>query len=191
MPMKLSFSRNGSAPEAPSPAGYSVLDAQMFVRGDLATDGTIRIDGRLEGNIIRSDIVVIGVNASVVGNIVAREVVVAGSVEGNIAAESRVELDSAAVVIGDIVAGSILTHEGAQIRGTVVVRTANAEKPSTPDIGSPAASEAASEAVAEAASLVATEGARKEATEETWVFPPGTAAPAGRPVRITPPEEEV
>ena len=191
MPMKLSFSRNGSAPEAPSPAGYSVLDAQMFVRGDLATDGTIRIDGRLEGNIIRSDIVVIGANAAVVGNIVAREVVVAGSVEGNVTAESRVELDSAAIVIGDIVAGSILTHEGAQIRGTVVVRTGSEEPKSLPDIGSPAAAEAVSEAVAEAASLAAAEGARKEATEESWVFPPGSAAARGRPVRITPAEEEV
>jgi cytoskeletal protein CcmA (bactofilin family) len=189
--MKLSFSRNGSTPEAPSPAGYSVLDAQMFVRGDLATDGTIRVDGRLEGNIIRSDVVVVGANASVVGDIVAREVIVAGSVEGNITAESRVELDSAAMVIGDIIAGSILTHEGAQIRGTVVVRTGNAEQLTIPDIGSPAASEAASEAVAEAVSLVATEGARREATEEKWVFPPGTAAPPGRPVRITPAEEDV
>jgi hypothetical protein len=50
--------------------------------------------------------------------------------------------------------------------------------------------EAVSEAVAEAASLVASEGARKEATEETWVFPPGAAAPSGRAVRITPAEED-
>src|ERR687895_966877 len=147
MPMKLSFSRNGSSPEAPSPAGYSVLDAQMFVRGDLATDGTIRVDGRLEGNIIRSDVVVIGANASVVGDIVAREVIVAGSVEGNITAESRVELDSAAVVIGDIVAGSILTHEGAQIRGKVVVRTGDGTVSTEPaHLGSVAAAEAVSEA---------------------------------------------
>jgi cytoskeletal protein CcmA (bactofilin family) len=189
--MKLSFSRNGSTTEAPAPAGYSVLDAQMFVRGDVATDGTSRIDGRLEGNIIRSDIVVIGAKASVVGNIAAREVLVAGSVEGNITAESRVELDNAAVVVGDILAGSILTHEGAQIRGTVVIRTAGTEQPSVPDIGSPAAVEAASQAVAEAESLVAAEGARKGATEETWVFPPGAGAQGGRPVRITPAEEEV
>lgn len=190
MPMKLSFSRNGTPTEAPAAAGYSVLDAQMVVRGDLATDGTIRIDGRLEGNIVRSDIVVIGSKASVVGNIVAREVVVAGSVEGNITAESRVELDSAAMVIGDILAGSILTHEGAQIRGTVVVRTSEPAVAEMVLLGSPAAVEAASEAVAEAASLVAAEGARKEATEETWVFPP-TAEAAARPVRITPAEEEV
>src|ERR671915_888524 len=142
--MKLTFSRNGSSPEAPSPAGYSVLDAQMFVRGDLATDGTIRVDGRLEGNIIKSDIVIVGAKASVVGNIVAREVVVAGSVEGDITAEARVELDNAAVVIGDIIAGSILTHEGAQIRGTVVVRMTEPETAQAPHIGSPAAVEAAS-----------------------------------------------
>lgn len=189
--MKLSFSRNGTTPETPAPAGYSVLDAQMFVRGDLATEGTIRIDGRLEGSIIRSDIVVIGAKASVVGNIVAREVVVAGSVEGNITAESRVELDSAAVVIGDIVAGSILTHEGAQIRGKVVVRTDGSVPAQVHHIGSEAASEAATEAAAEAASLAETVLARKEATDETWVFPPGSSTPPGRPVRITPPEEDV
>jgi len=193
--MKLSFSRNGSTTEAPAPAGYSVLDAQMFVRGDLTTEGTIRIDGRLEGNITRSDIVVIGAKASVVGNILAREVVVGGSVEGNITAESRVELDSAAVVIGDIIAGSILTHEGAQIRGKVTVRTASGVVSMTttvPDISSQAAVEAASDAASEAASLAeAVRGRKDDAGDDTWVFPPGTSEPGGRAVRITPPEEDI
>jgi len=189
--MKLSFSRNGTTPEAPAPAGYSVLDTQMLVRGDLTTSGTIRIDGRLEGSILRSDIVVIGAKASVVGNIFAREVVVGGSVEGNITAESRVELDSAAVVLGDIVAGSILTHEGAQIRGKVVIRTATGVVSTTPDISSEAAAEAVAEAAAEAASLAETVLARKEGSDESWVFPPSATGPSSRPVRITPPEEDI
>jgi cytoskeletal protein CcmA (bactofilin family) len=195
--MKLSFSRNGTTPEAPSPAGYSVLDAQMYVRGDLATDGTIRIDGRLEGNITKSDIVVVGSKASVVGNVVAREVVIGGSVEGNITAESRVELDSGAVVIGDIIAGSILTHEGAQIRGKVIVRTgdaAAAEQAAPADVvtlegTSDAAVDAVEEAVEEAASLLSERGAKRSDADENWVFPPDAAA-AGRPVRITPASEE-
>src|SRR5919199_1729119 len=197
--MKLSFSRNGTTPEAPSPAGYSVLDAQMYVRGDLATDGTIRIDGRLEGNITKSDIVVVGSKASVVGNVVAREVVVGGSVEGNITAESRVELDSGAVVVGDIIAGSILTHEGAQIRGKVIVRTAaaaaGAAEPAAPadvialEATSDAAVDAVEEAVEEAASLLSERGIKRDETDENWVFPPGTAG-GGRPARITPPSEE-
>jgi cytoskeletal protein CcmA (bactofilin family) len=194
--MKLSFSRNGSTTEAPAPAGYSVLDAQMLVRGDLATEGTIRIDGRLEGSITRSDIVVIGAKASIVGNILAREVVVGGSVEGNITAESRVELDSAAVVVGDIIAGSILTHEGAQIRGKVTIRTASGlvstTTAATPDISSEAAVEAISEAASEAASLAeAVRGRKDDAADDTWVFPPSTSEPAGRAIRITPPEEDI
>jgi cytoskeletal protein CcmA (bactofilin family) len=194
--MKLSFSRNGTTPEAPAPAGYSVLDAQMFVRGDLATDGTIRIEGRLEGNITKSDIVVIGAKASVAGNVVAREVVVGGSVEGNITAESRVELDSGAVVIGDIIAGSILTHEGAQIRGKVIVRTADGDaEPAAPtDVvtlegTSDAAVDAVEEAVEEAASLLGERVAQNGGGDESWVFPPGAAA-NGRSVRITPAGEE-
>jgi cytoskeletal protein CcmA (bactofilin family) len=194
--MKLSFSRNGTTPEAPAPAGYSVLDAQMYVRGDLATDGTIRIDGRLEGNITKSDIVVVGSKASVIGNVVAREVVVGGSIEGNITAESRVELDSGAVVIGDIIAGSILTHEGAQIRGKVIVRTGDAagEQAAPADVvalavTSDAAVDAVEEAVEEAASLLGERATKRDETDENWVFPPGTTA-AGRPVRITPSNEE-
>ena len=41
-------------------AGYSVLDAQLTVRGDIETEGTLRVDGRLDGSIRRADIVVIG-----------------------------------------------------------------------------------------------------------------------------------
>ena len=191
MTMKLSFSRNGTTPDASAPAGYSVLDAQMFVRGDLATEGTIRIDGRLEGSITKSDSVVIGAKASVIGNIVAREIVVGGSVEGNITAESRVELDSGAVVLGDIIAGSILTHEGAQIRGKVIIRTAMGVTSTTEGLGSEAATQAVTEAVAEAESLAETVLARKEGTDESWVFPPGTAPASARSMRITPAEEEL
>jgi hypothetical protein len=117
-------------------------------------------------------------------------VVVAGSVEGNITAESRVELDSAAVVLGDIVAGSILTHEGAQIRGKVTVRTGDGTTHvQTEHIGSEAAREAATEAAAEAASLAETVLARAESPEERWVTPDGVAP--DRPVRLSPPEEGI
>ena len=62
-----------------TPAGYSVLDAQMVVRGDLETDGMLRIDGRLEGNILRAGVVVLGEGAAIVGNVNARELVIGGT----------------------------------------------------------------------------------------------------------------
>ena len=119
-------------PTAPSQtgAGYSVLDANLTMRGDIETDGTLRVDGRLEGSIRRADVVVIGTGASVVGDICAREVIVGGTVQGNVAASSRVELQPSAVVTGDIEAGAIMIHEGGSVQGRLSVNpTAAKERP--------------------------------------------------------------
>lgn len=105
-----------------SPAGYSVLDAQITVRGDVETDGMLRIDGRLEGNVKRATVVVVGNGASILGNVTARELVVGGAVVGNIVAESRVEVEATAEVDGDIEADAILIHEGGAVRGRLFVR---------------------------------------------------------------------
>jgi len=119
------FKRQESAarPANTTPAGYSVLDAQMVVRGDLETDGMLRIDGRLEGNIRRASVVVLGEGASIVGDVSARELVIGGSITGNVVAQSRVEVEASAEVEGDIEADAILIHEGGAVRGRLFVRT--------------------------------------------------------------------
>jgi cytoskeletal protein CcmA (bactofilin family) len=113
-------------PAAPLPVGdgYSVLDAHLSITGDIETDGTLRIDGRLEGSVRRGGVVILGVGASVKGSIVANEVVVGGTVEGDIRAAQRVELQPTAVVSGDVEAGTILIQEGGALRGRLFVRPA-------------------------------------------------------------------
>jgi cytoskeletal protein CcmA (bactofilin family) len=101
-----------------------VLDAQLTLRGDVETDGTLRVDGRLEGSIRRADVVVIGTGASVTGDISAREVIVGGTVQGNFTATTRVELQPTAVVTGDIEAGAIMIHEGGAVQGRLSVNPA-------------------------------------------------------------------
>jgi len=112
-------------------AGYSVLDAQLTVRGDIETQGTLRVDGRLDGSIRHADIVVIGTGATVNGDISAREVIVGGTVQGNITATTRIELQPSAVVTGDIDAGAIMIHEGCVVQGrlTVTATATTKEKP--------------------------------------------------------------
>jgi cytoskeletal protein CcmA (bactofilin family) len=118
--MKLSFSKRGPRPDAV--AGFSVIDSHTVVRGDIETEGTLRVEGKLDGSILRGAVVIIGAGASVRGNVDVGEAVIAGSIEGNVAAQSRIELESSAIVHGDLVAGSILVHEGAQVRGRLYVR---------------------------------------------------------------------
>ncbi len=102
--------------------GFSLLSANLTIIGDIESDGTVRIDGRLEGSIRRASVVVLGNGSSVKGNITAREVLVGGTVEGNIDAADRIELQPSAVVTGDIDAGAILIREGGIVRGRLNVR---------------------------------------------------------------------
>ena len=90
--------------------------------GDLETAGSLRIDGKLEGTIRRADTVVLGVGATMSGDVYAREVVVGGSITGNIHATERVELQATAIVTGDVLTQTILVQEGGVVNGRVLMR---------------------------------------------------------------------
>ena len=121
--MSLLARRSGpSATPSPSATGYSLLDAQLVVTGDLDTAGSLRIDGKLEGSIRRADTVVLGVGATMTGDVHAREVVIGGSITGNIHATERVELQATAIVTGDVLTQTILVQEGGVVNGRVLMR---------------------------------------------------------------------
>ena len=122
--MRLSFNRQSEAAAPLGSMGYSVLDAHVVVRGDIETNGTLRVDGRLEGNVIRAGSVVIDPTGSVVGNVRATELVLGGSIHGNVDVEHRVELEPTASVVGDIAADAILIHEGGTVHGRLQIRAA-------------------------------------------------------------------
>ena len=88
-------------------------------KGDLTFDGTVRIDGRFEGNINSKDALVIGENATVDAEIHVGQIIISGRVSGNIAAADSVEINSKAQVHGNIkLSGNKLTiHEGAVFSG--------------------------------------------------------------------------
>jgi cytoskeletal protein CcmA (bactofilin family) len=109
-------------PSAPAGSGYSLLDAQIIVTGDLSTAGSLRIDGRLEGSVLRADVVVLGVGATMSGDIHAREVVIGGTLTGSVHAAERVELQATAIVTGDILTQSVFVQEGGVVNGRVLMR---------------------------------------------------------------------
>ena len=113
------FSRRETSP-IPS-TNFSVLDSHITVNGDLETDGALRIDGRVEGSVHKADLIVVGLGASVVGDITAREVIVGGAVTGNIFAAQRTELLSSGIVAGDIRSAAILVQEGGVVQGRLYI----------------------------------------------------------------------
>lgn len=106
--------------------GYSVIDDRLTIRGELDTDGTVRVDGHIEGALHRAGSLIIGAGGEVVGDIEAAEVVVAGTVRGNVHASGRIEVEPGASVHGEIRANAMLLREGAIIHGKVSIGAAPA-----------------------------------------------------------------
>jgi cytoskeletal protein CcmA (bactofilin family) len=128
--MSLLARRSGPAtPPGPASSGYSLLDAQLVMTGDLETAGSLRIDGKLEGTIRRADTVVLGVGASMIGDVFARDVVIGGTITGNIHASERVELQATAIVTGDVLTQTILVQEGGVVNGRVLMRPPEGVEP--------------------------------------------------------------
>ena len=105
----------------PAADGYSVIDDQLSISGDIQTEGTIRVDGRVEGTLHRVDTLIIGAGGKVVGDIEAREVVIGGELCGNLTVTGRVEVQSSATVQGDIHAAAVMLQEGGTVHGHVAI----------------------------------------------------------------------
>ena len=120
------FARRASRPAAD---GYSVIDANLSINGDLATDGTVRVDGHVAGDLHRTDTMIIGDGASVVGNVEAREVVIGGELTGDLRVTGRVEVQQSGTVRGNIHAAAVLLAEGGTVHGHVVVQPLDAGTP--------------------------------------------------------------
>ncbi|MGB2578553.1 cytoskeletal protein CcmA (bactofilin family) [Elusimicrobium simillimum] len=105
----------------------SIISAECYFQGTLNVQGSLRVDGRLNGSVDNARHIVVGAEGSVEGDLSAAAIIVSGKVKGNICAD---ELDvlSTADIKGDIRAGKIIVEEGATLNGMVVVAPIEAKE---------------------------------------------------------------
>ena len=113
--------KNTPTSTTPPEAVISIIGAGMTLIGDTETDGSLRIEGTVRGNVRAGKSVVIGKDGLVDGTIFTQDAVIAGRVLGGIHAESRLELQSTSEVSGEIEAPRMQVEEGAKVQGQVAV----------------------------------------------------------------------
>lgn len=97
----------------------SIIGPGMKVIGDCETDGTLRIEGIVEGTVRAGKAVVIGKDGSVKGDVVTQDAIIGGRVSGSIVAESRLELQATCFIDGEIRARRIKLDEGGTVNGQI------------------------------------------------------------------------
>ena len=95
----------------------SVISTEVEITGTIKSSGSVRIDGKLEGELHCSGDAVIGKSAQIKGNLVVNSVSIEGSVQGNVTAQDRIEMKSTARLNGDIRAKRLSVEDGVSFIG--------------------------------------------------------------------------
>ncbi len=85
--------------------------------GKLSFVGTVRVEGKLKGEVFAKDILIIGDNGDVDGEIEVNTIIITGLVRGNIRAATMVEISPPGRFYGTIETPNFIINEGAIFEG--------------------------------------------------------------------------
>jgi cytoskeletal protein CcmA (bactofilin family) len=116
--MAIGSAQNQAADNAGGAQVTTLLGRGSEFEGKLSFEGTVRVDGKLSGEIFTEDVLIIGEGAEVRAEINVGAVVIEGVVQGNIHAKRSVEIHTPGRVRGNITTPSLFIEKGVMFDGT-------------------------------------------------------------------------
>jgi len=95
----------------------TIIGAGVVLEGKLSSNGNIRVDGAINGDIIANGNVTVGETGEITGEIKAEVISIGGKIIGSINAKEKAVLESKAVLKGDIVTKILVVEAGAIFDG--------------------------------------------------------------------------
>ena len=115
--------------------GYgSFIEPKVTIDGNIFTESSFYLAGRLNGDLHSEDDVFIDANGMVSGSVRAKNVFVAGTVEGGLEASGFLKIAETGKVYGDIHVFRLITDEGAIFEGKCSMSEVAAIKTSHADM---------------------------------------------------------
>jgi cytoskeletal protein CcmA (bactofilin family) len=96
----------------------AIVDTRTSFKGVIRYTGTVRIDGKVEGEIHTDGVLLIGREAVIRARVSAGTIVSCGTIFGNVTATDRVSLLQPAVLKGSVKTPSLSMEEGVRLIGT-------------------------------------------------------------------------
>lgn len=125
------FSKKQEAPYAPqggaktmSGSTFSVLGADLSIKGDLTARADLHIDGTVDGDIACAELVQ-GESSTITGAVTADSARLAGTIRGSVTAGTLVILKTARID-GDVTYDALTIEQGARVDGRLTPRAVEA-----------------------------------------------------------------
>lgn len=97
----------------------NLIGSGSTIEGKIRTQGSIRVDGKVVGELHAAENVAVGLTGEIEGNLNGRNVTIGGKIRGNIIAVDKLVFEGKAVVRGDIRAARLVIDEGAVFDGKI------------------------------------------------------------------------
>ena len=112
---------NQAAKAVPTPPEdcSSVVSAGSTWQGTLKSEGSVRVEGHLSGELEARETVHVSESAQVDAKVHASFVVIAGTFQGQVRCSERLELMPTSRITGELTTKSLVIHEGAFIDGQI------------------------------------------------------------------------
>jgi cytoskeletal protein CcmA (bactofilin family) len=95
----------------------TIISRGVKIEGKITSDGNIRVDGDIKGDIISQNNVTVGESGQVSGQINANVITIGGKVIGTVTAKEKLALESNANLKGDILTKILVVEAGAKFEG--------------------------------------------------------------------------
>ena len=98
-------------------SNITLLAKGVELKGEIKVEGTVRIDGRLEGEVHTKGEVIVGEDGVVQGSIYAGSLISSGRIKATVTATERIQLLKTAILIGEVHCPVMSMEEGAKFQG--------------------------------------------------------------------------
>lgn len=107
----------------------SILSSGVRVEGKFYSDGNVRVDGKITGEVIVNGNLTLGDSSEILGDSKAKNITVSGKIDGTVNASEKLILESRAKVKGDLIAKVLVIEEGAIFDGSSSMSKKSVEAP--------------------------------------------------------------
>jgi cytoskeletal protein CcmA (bactofilin family) len=93
----------------------ALLGRGATYEGDLSFEGRVRVDGLFRGRIFTEELLEVGEEGRIEGDLDAHNLIVAGFVEGRVRVRGKLVVESTGQLLGNVQATKLVVREGARI----------------------------------------------------------------------------